>query len=838
MEGIKNCSVQNCVIGYSGAQGIVLNHFAQNCSITGNEIAHSSSGGIYLTGYGPGTTDLNKNHYIARNHIHHTGVDYMHSCAVQFYGSNHNTVEYNYFHDLPYAAVSIIGMAWSQMKEGPGYRDTINTYGDNKTMYNPRWDEIDRSSIKTYTDSHKYMHSGNNITQYNIIDDYMQTMRDGGSLYGWCSGGDKVWQFNVGSREFTDDWAVRAIHMDDYDGLNYLYKNLFHANGATDNSHTNGTNGGRGDGGKTDLDVWDDTLSDNTWKENIITPDAFPEGYLELRAYINKTAGEWKSTLPGAFKTTPDSILSEAILMLDSSDVNEENGRISSWKSKTGGYTLSQSDSDRMPSVVDYGSYKAVKFDAEKTLVLNDIDGLNGESGLTVVIVSRDAVNDENDDAELLRIKSDDGKTELSVSSSQKNVKATVNGLNGSLFAEVERDEPEEGYSSTIFVTEGLKKTIYINGNEAISGEDSDFYFSGDKCEIILGGFDGEICEAIVFPKALKENEISVLSEYLKNKYFAVQEPVINYEYDETSAKSAVTIECETPGATIYYTLDRSEPNKNSIKYNGTFTVEGTAVLRSIAIKDGWSDSRAISKVIGVSANVPQDNLILHLDAADAPVQAGNKVDELKSRVNDYIAKQSNAGSKPTLIECDGFYALSFDGDDMMIVNDFLNFEGHTGITVAAVSRSNESSAGGDDWCNRQSLIMIDETGGYGAIFVGSYREEIRARIGIGTGTSFESYIVKAKRNTPTDGFTATVFVKDGKKQSVYADGELIYSEENGRDKVYNTNNTELRIGTGISGFNGDIAELLIYDSALTEDQIASINRYFETKYFSDSSKN
>ena len=74
--------------------------------------------------------------------------------------------------------------------------------------------------------------------------------------------------------------------------------------------------------------------------------------------------------------------------------------------------------------------------------------------------------------------------------------------------------------------------------------------------------------------------------------------------------------------------------------------------------------------------------------------------------------------------------------------------------------------------------------------------------------------------------------MKDGKQQSIYADGELLISSENGRDKIYNTNNTDLRIGTGITGFNGDIAELLIYDVALTEDQIASVSRYIETKYF------
>ena len=308
-------------------------------------------------------------------------------------------------------------------------------------------------------------------------------------------------------------------------------------------------------------------------------------------------------------------------------------------------------------------------------------------------------------------------------------------------------------------------------------------------------------------------------------------EPAINYELDEETGNSTVTIECETSGATVYYTLDRSEPSEKSQKYTGAFTVEGTAVLRAVAVKDGWFDSRSVSKVIGVSANVPTESLLLHIDAADAAVQAGEKVSELNSRVNGYVAKQSNVGNKPELIDCGGFYALRFDGDDMLVVNDFLSLEGHRDLTVAAVSRSNEKSAGGDDWCNRQSLIMINETGGYGAIFVGSYQEDIRARIGIGTGNNFESYIVKAKRSEPTDGFTTTIVIKEGKKQTVYANGEIIYSEENGREKISNTDNTELRIGTGITGFNGDIAEILIYDAALTEEQIASINRYFETKY-------
>ena len=143
----------------------------------------------------------------------------------------------------------------------------------------------------------------------NICDNYMKVLRDGGALYAWCSGRDKVWRHNCGYRAFTDDWGVRAIHIDDWDGFNDISENLFHASGATDNSQTNGTRGGRGDGTRTDLDVWDDTLGDNVWRKNVITSDVLPEGYLALRRTIRETAGGWLGTLPGAEKTIEDDLL-------------------------------------------------------------------------------------------------------------------------------------------------------------------------------------------------------------------------------------------------------------------------------------------------------------------------------------------------------------------------------------------------------------------------------------------------------------------------------------------------------------------------------------------------
>ena len=49
-----------------------------------------------------------------------------------------------------------------------------------------------------------------------------------------------------------------------------------------------------------------------------------------------------------------------------------------------------------------------------------------------------------------------------------------------------------------------------------------------------------------------------------------------------------VQISCNTPGATIYYTVDGSEPTLASAQYTSPLYIDTTAVLRAKAFKDGW----------------------------------------------------------------------------------------------------------------------------------------------------------------------------------------------------------------------------------------------------------
>lgn len=54
---------------------------------------------------------------------------------------------------------------------------------------------------------------------------------------------------------------------------------------------------------------------------------------------------------------------------------------------------------------------------------------------------------------------------------------------------------------------------------------------------------------------------------------------------------SQITIECETPDATIYFTTDETAPSASSQQYTGALTFTEDVTIKAIAVKDGMLDS-------------------------------------------------------------------------------------------------------------------------------------------------------------------------------------------------------------------------------------------------------
>lgn len=74
-----------------------------------------------------------------------------------------------------------------------------------------------------------------------------------------------------------------------------------------------------------------------------------------------------------------------------------------------------------------------------------------------------------------------------------------------------------------------------------------------------------------------------------------VATPVISVAERFNGESTIVTMTCETSGASIYYTLDGTEPTTGGILYEGPFNLTETATISAIAIKDDWFDSETAS---------------------------------------------------------------------------------------------------------------------------------------------------------------------------------------------------------------------------------------------------
>lgn len=64
------------------------------------------------------------------------------------------------------------------------------------------------------------------------------------------------------------------------------------------------------------------------------------------------------------------------------------------------------------------------------------------------------------------------------------------------------------------------------------------------------------------------------------------------------NSEKTVEIDCGTAGASIYYTLDGSDPDESSNLYSGPITITQTTTIRAIGIKEGMLDSDIAEETI------------------------------------------------------------------------------------------------------------------------------------------------------------------------------------------------------------------------------------------------
>ena len=200
LQRAADCTVERCRFVETGGFGVRLRHEATRNRITENEFVGCGGGGVLLTGYGPGTRDVNRGNVIAGNHIHHCGVFFWHACAISGTQSGENVVAFNRIHDMPYGGILFADCSVDYFKEFRGKQGRGFQF---------RWDEIGDDPL-TFRSVKRFTHSRKNQIAYNTIHDVMQRLHDGGGIHLGFVGGENVVRGNLihGVRGTGSGWGL------------------------------------------------------------------------------------------------------------------------------------------------------------------------------------------------------------------------------------------------------------------------------------------------------------------------------------------------------------------------------------------------------------------------------------------------------------------------------------------------------------------------------------------------------------------------------------------------------------------------------------------------------
>ncbi|MDA7920638.1 right-handed parallel beta-helix repeat-containing protein [Verrucomicrobiales bacterium] len=172
-RGAENCIIEQCHFLNSGGGAVRLDLHAQENTISGNHIEHLGGTGVLLCGYGPGTKDVNHSNLVYNNHIHHTGRIYSHSPGIMVWQSGENRVANNLVHHTPYTGIIISG-CMPDFFSRPG-RELGRTIRRHEISELPR--QPDRIDILPY------LHTHDNLIEYNEIHHAMEMLGDGNAIY-------------------------------------------------------------------------------------------------------------------------------------------------------------------------------------------------------------------------------------------------------------------------------------------------------------------------------------------------------------------------------------------------------------------------------------------------------------------------------------------------------------------------------------------------------------------------------------------------------------------------------------------------------------------------------
>lgn len=221
----EDCQVTTCTFTQSGGAGIRLDLHAQRNRIENSEFAHLGEAGILLSGYGPGSKDVNHHNSIINNNIHHFSEITWHSPGVWAWQSGHNHIANNYIHHSGYCGV-LITCRINPTRSRPGGE------GSETIRHSEISEEVRNSQTTGYENwklREKYYHSRYNLLEYNEITHSVQKLSDGNGIYVSGAGKGNIIRYNY-LHDNLEHHLPAPIRCDDDQHETLIYGNVLYHN--------------------------------------------------------------------------------------------------------------------------------------------------------------------------------------------------------------------------------------------------------------------------------------------------------------------------------------------------------------------------------------------------------------------------------------------------------------------------------------------------------------------------------------------------------------------------------------------------------------------------------
>jgi hypothetical protein len=167
-----------------------------------------------------------------------------------------------------------------------------------------------------------------------------------------------------------------------------------------------------------------------------------------------------------------------------------------------------------------------------------------------------------------------------------------------------------------------------------------------------------------------------------------------------------------------------------------------------------------------------------------------------------------------------------------LMAEGFEAYSGKQAMTIVLVDFPESDYDVSTSWGDQNAALSFNETGDWGGISVVSGKVGVQTRFGGARADRGQCTYTP----TGTGALTSVVAVKDGTTDAIYINGEK-KAEGTERPATIVNVGTTLTLGSALSSNNqawqykGRIMEVLIYDRALSEQEIAQLQAYINAKY-------